>query len=245
MPLSPSRVLTTRRYALYFDGIDDYVRTPSRTLYPPLTLDVWIYYMNKPDINLILANSGGGYQTNGFRFFVNLSATTDYTLRIESGNGTSGSNLCVAGVVTPYRFHHAVAIINGANSKLFLNGTTIKSGSLLYFTQTNYVDIGRTTTGGYYFNGMISRVLMYNRPLSDDEVLQNYKKFDDPIRDGLTMWLHAHPDNIKDIDNDGILEWIDLSGNNDHGKIYGATLTKVVKDALAVSSPKRILSVVR
>jgi hypothetical protein len=73
-------------------------------------------------------------------------------------------------------------------------------------------------------------VLIYSRPLSDSEITWNYSNPDNPIRNGLVLWLQAHPDNIRDIDGDGVLEWLDLSGYGNHGKIYGATLVKLIRD---------------
>jgi hypothetical protein len=65
------------------------------------------------------------------------------------------------------------------------------------------------------------------------------------ISDSLVLRYDAHPDNVRDIDNDGILEWIDLSGYGNHGKIYGATLMEITKNPIAVRMAKRILPVVR
>jgi hypothetical protein len=72
--------------------------------------------------------------------------------------------------------------------------------------------------------------MIYSRILSETEISWNYVNPDNPIRNGLVLWLRAHPDYIKDIDGDGVLEWIDLSGFNNHGKIYGATLVKLIRD---------------
>ena len=78
--------------------------------------------------------------------------------------------------------------------------------------------------------GYISQVLIYTRALSDTEIRWNYSNPDNPVRNDLVLRLQAHPDNIKDIDGDGLLEWLDLSGFNNHGKIYGATLVKLIRD---------------
>jgi len=85
----------------------------------------------------------------------------------------------------------------------------------------------------------------YSRALSDSEIRQNYSCPENPVRDGLVLWLHAGPAYVKDIDNDGVLEWIDLSGYNNHGKIYGATLVQLIKSASRVVQAQRVLPVVR
>jgi hypothetical protein len=59
------------------------------------------------------------------------------------------------------------------------------------------------------------------------------------------LWLQAHPDYIKDIDGDGIPEWIDLSGYGNHGKIYGAQLVQLIKTPARLLPPNRVLASAR
>jgi len=96
-----------------------------------------------------------------------------------------------------------------------------------------------------FFYGYISQALLYTRSLSDSEIQHNYQYPDNPVKNGLVLWLQADPQYIKDIDGDGILEWIDLSGFNNHGKIYGAQLVQLVKTPARVLTPARALSPVR
>ena len=76
---------------------------------------------------------------------------------------------------------------DGTSMKLYLNGvlktSTPKSGPIMNITSP--FNIGCQNNGGYfpssalvktneYFKGYISNVMVYNKPLSDSEVLQNY-----------------------------------------------------------------------
>jgi len=70
---------------------------------------------------------------------------------------------------------------------------------------------------------------VYSRAIEDWEIEHNFRYPYSPVRDGLELYLLAHPDYIRDIDGDGVLEWIDLSGKNRHAKIYGATLVELIK----------------
>ena len=231
MPLSPLRVLRTFRYAMYFDGVDDYVRTVSTvSLSTPLTVAIRFNHIDKFNILTLVANSGPGWTTLGFRFFVNTWSTLDRKLIIEVGTGTSGSGLASSpNAVQPNTWNHGVAVISSGSSSLWLNGLKVTSGSLLDFTKSDYIYIG-TMAGSHYFHGYMAQVLLYSRVLSDSEIQFNYSNPDNPVKDGLVLWLRAHPDNIKDIDGDGLLEWLDLSGYGNHGKIYGATLVKLIRD---------------
>jgi len=92
---------------------------------------------------------------------------------------------------------------------------------------------------------MQANILIYSRALSDSEVQWNYQYPDNPVRNGLVLWLQAHPDYVKDIDGDGRLEWLDLSGFNNHGKIYGAQLVQLVKTPARALTPARVLKPMR
>ena len=50
---------------------------------------------------------------------------------------------------------------------------------------------------------------------------------------------------MKDIDGDGVLEWLDLSGFNNHGKIYGAQLVQLIKTPARLLPPNRVLASAR
>jgi hypothetical protein len=194
--------------ALSFDGVDDYVKIPNQTISTPITVSAWIFYRIKGDINIIVANSIGGFYQNGFRFFVNTWTTEDRKLIIEVGNGTSGSSLSSnIGAVTPNVWHHVVAVISGPNSKLFLDGIMVASGDLLSFTQTNYINIGSTLTPSFYFKGMIDEVHIYNRALTDDEI-----KF-------------LYQEGLKKLQNSGMIQFNSqikpyIAISNPSGKIY-------------------------
>jgi len=82
-------------------------------------------------------------------------------------------------------------------------------------------------------------VLLYSRPLTDEEILWNYNNPDNPVRRGLVLWLHWDSiDPAKGV-------WYDKSGYGNHGKIYGATLVKIVKSPRRVLTPARVLAPVR
>lgn len=246
MPIQAIRVLKTFKYAMYFDGVDDYVRTASQiALSTPLTVVAWFNHIDKFNSLTLVANAKTGSQSLGFRFYINLWPTTDRRLIIEIGTGTSGSGVYApANTVQLGVWNHGVAVMSGSSSSLWLNGWRVRSGSLFDFTKTDYIYIG-AMVDLYYFSGYIAQVLIYSRALSDSEISYNYLYPNNPIRDGLVLWLRADPNNVKDIDNDGINEWIDLSGYNNHGKIYGASLVQVFKPASNILPKARILNKLR
>jgi len=61
---------------------------------------------------------------------------------------------------------------------------------------------------------------VYNRSLSSAEVAA--WRPEAPVGGDLVMHYYAHPQHVRDVDSDGVLEWLDLSGNNRHAKLRGA-----------------------
>jgi hypothetical protein len=138
-------------------------------------------------------------------------------------------------------------VLNGSWLGGYLNGVLRVSRSDVPPTGGNTVDlyIGSTIWRTLNILGYIAQVLIYSRTLSSSEILWNYSNPDNPVRNGLVLWLQADPNYVKDIDGDGVLEWVDLSGNNNHGKIYGARLVQLIKSPTRTLSPARILSPAR
>ena len=250
MPLSPQRVLGVKRYAMYFDGIDDRIIVPlssSLNFTQPTTLEIW----------LAVDGFGSGLWPGvvrnlpKFNIYINVDIYSKnpgtYPVPPLELNAKDSANKSIWLWRCTYvwnTFFHVVLTYDGSVGKMYVNGSLFGSISISTTMQspTESMYIGYNNT---YFKGRIYRVSYYNRALSNDEILKMYRDPYSVPTDGLRLWLQAHPDNIKDIDNDGILEWIDLSGNDNHGKIYGAVLIKLVRDPVAVSPSKRILSVVR
>jgi hypothetical protein len=65
---------------------------------------------------------------------------------------------------------------------------------------------------------MQGNILIYSRPLSDAEIRYNMSNPNNPIRDGLVLWLDARAcDTSKNI-------CYDLSGNGNHGTMYNVSI---------------------
>jgi hypothetical protein len=230
---------------MYFDGIDDYVRTQGNiNLTPPFTVEVWTYSLGLVPNQwwpVVIANGYLGGLSQGFKIIYYANGR----LFVEWGTGTSGQNL--SPVSAPlYIWHHVALVFEGIgkNVRLYLDNQLVRSATLSVDPSRN----ARIYLAGAYeyqnssrYRGYINEVHIYNRALSDSEISWNYRRFGYPVKDGLVLWLVAHPDNVKDIDGDGILEWVDLSGNNNHGKIYGATLVSTCLTPYRTLTPIRLL----
>jgi hypothetical protein len=150
------------------------------------------------------------------------------------------SVLTVYNVFNDLAWHDVTAVYDGATMYGYVDGVLKASRTVnkQRYTPNTDLQIGSVSFQTVY-PFMISNTLIYSRALTDSEVRWNYLYPDNPIRNGLVLWLKADPQYVKDIDGDGVLEWLDLSGFNNHGKIYGARLVELIK------TPARALPVAR
>ena len=246
MPLAPRRVLKQFKYAMYFGGVDDVIITP-----PPIPSSTqnftWVFWISLADtisdrgiMQFVFQN--GQFRTSYHRYgAVVVEAQTPY-----------GYTAGIGGFPFQYlEWTHWVVKVDYTNLKdyAYRNGALFGAGSI---DRTRWDALGSLLrveiARGYFCSpwlGYIAQVLIYSRALSDSEILWNYLYPDNPVRNGLVLWLKADPQYVKDIDGDGVLEWLDLSGFGNHGKIYGAQLVQLVRDHARVLKPARVLSPVR
>jgi hypothetical protein len=251
---------------MYFNGVNAYVDTPllqdSVTSY---TIMVWIrtdarqgvVVQDRGDgpgksITLAIAPSCGigrlcpnsqfGVPAVGLdsdQIWIGVNATR----RVDDGmwHNTAGVFSSYSGQsITPSNFK---IYVDG----VYVSGATDQVGSWTSPCTGQYgTKIAYHKAWSLYLRAYIAQVLIYNqKALSQAEIVDNISSPDNPIKDNLVLWLQADPTYIKDIDGDGILEWLDLSGYNNHGKIYGATLVQLVKPHNRILTPTRVLPPVR
>ena len=246
MPLSPARVLRTFRYTVYFDGVDDYVlkSSPSGFTSYEYTVSAWLRFTR---LYTDERKPGSWFITNTWWGPIFSELTTDNRLLLRFG--TSASKIDIR---SNYRFdrswHHvSLTAKSGVYGSIYVDGNldTYVSTSQT-FSPSDFVKIQLGFLwSSSAFQGYIAQVLIYSRTLSDSEILWNYLNPDNPVRKGLILWLQADPQYIKDIDGDGLLEWIDLSDNNNHGKIYGARLVELTRTPARTLTATRVLSAAR
>jgi len=178
--------LSNGRYALLFDGVDDYVETTSRVWSSGNFTVSWLSYKNLTTSALVaMINQGGGGE-GGFRF-CSRNKHFDVLLRDTSSDGISTETTIN---------HEANSLIrwtvtwDGTNIKIYKNGKyqteyadtyPPASGNvpLLIGTEPDAVNNGSL---GNYWPGLIADVLVVKKTFSESEVykhfLENYIKKD-------------------------------------------------------------------
>jgi hypothetical protein len=236
MPLArirdPVRIF---RYAMFFDGVDDYVnvgRGESVNIVYSITVEAWMMFLRLPSLDRFSGVLGKTYfDYKGYNI---QTGPRTGKLRFTIGTGSTWLNAESNTVFNIGVFYHVVGLFDGSALRLYTN--TVLDGSPVSYSGTIAQDpakdlvIGMVPDGTTKFvNALIPLVRIYSRALSESEIRFNYSNPGTPIRNGLVLWLQAHPDNIRDIDGDGVLEWLDLSGYGNHGKIYGARLVELIR----------------
>jgi hypothetical protein len=240
MPLSPARVLRTFRYAVHFDGVDDYVALFT-TNYPSITVVTWarlaVPWWPPPGWRAIVSK-GWAHRADGVGGLYALSpAGYGGWLRDSAGIVYDVTAFGLPSLVEGF---HCIALTSEA--RLYVDSVLRKTTTIPNPLNANTYpwNVGRDPIEvTRVFPGYVAQVLIYSRALTDSEILWNYINPDNPIRNGLVLWLQADPAYVKDIDGDGVPEWLDLSGFDNHGKIYGARLVELIK------TPARTLPVAR
>ncbi len=200
--------------ALEFSGTSDYVEvadSASLNVTDTLTVEVWINKESQDWIfDTILA-------TDSYRFQVNSAKNLvwDWT------DGVNRSERNSWGSITLDEWNHVVGVKSGSTITFYINGQECGISTVSYSRAVASLNIGSDGLSGIggadYFAGSISEVRVYNRALSESEVLSNYQG--NVGISGLVL-EHNYP------------QVIDLSGNGNSGAVYGAqyAITEVVAE---------------
>jgi hypothetical protein len=173
---------STNGGSIVFDGVNDYVQVNNSDILNPtqtITLSVWSKF------NGIYS---GFYapiifkKNTAFSYFeqYQLAYLISGNIQVALGNGSSNQS-----ANTPLSYTNqlinVVGTIDTINSviKIYVNGDLKASTSIIYpnmSVSTSPVIIGGNAQGGFpgYMGGDIYNVSIYNRVLSDAEILQNY-----------------------------------------------------------------------
>jgi hypothetical protein len=167
--------------ALALDGVDDRVDLPSgnvNVVGSQFTLSSWVWYVPSsvtypriiekyrqspnPQIGwgLVIRTSDACPLLD----FATVEALPSWPASLVSGIA-----------VQQRRWTHIAATWNGQTSKIYLNGVVAASasvsGTLLQFSETTKIAIGGNPFGGYCLTGYVDDVRVYNRALTQQEIL--------------------------------------------------------------------------
>ncbi len=148
---------------LKFNGSSTYISTPTQNL-PDRSQSVRGLYSSNFSQNGMIVEKD--------------PVNTQWELRFESGGlrwlPASGTGV-VAASPSNNHWHHIVATQTGTTASLYVDGVLVNTATVAAIGNgSGPIYIGRYNSG-YYFNGSIDDVRIYNRALSAQEVQQLYK----------------------------------------------------------------------
>lgn len=118
--------------------------------------------------------STGSY-TGGFSIYLRHSAGADVMAYFNYGNNTYTFDFAIGTLDYNVPNHLCVTFIDNV-IKLYINGVFVGLGSTVIAIATNWSNlyIGYTVNVLARLNGTVKKLRMYNRALTDAEILQNY-----------------------------------------------------------------------
>ena len=214
--------------SLYFDGTDDYIDCGKIGLENnhSFTYECVISYNEsqvKKTIMALIGLNGGG---NGFGIDDHSENYLKFHLDTYDAHRVNSTITLNDGDI-----HQIIATYNSEESKLYLyidgelNNSRVVSNNLTY-PDLNF-NIGRLSSGqSQYYKGNIYNVLVYNKYLNNEEVLNNYKvdkeKYEFEKKDNGSLLLYYDAkNNVGTGHNTETQEWKNLASDSNSGILNG------------------------
>jgi hypothetical protein len=211
---------------VFFDGVDDYVNCGAGA---SLNINGAVQFTIISRIKIIrscplgswgiLSKDGGGPQC---QYLIYISAGNPNVINGTLHDGVNWESTPNA-PITQMVLYHVAYVLTATRHKIFINGAEVGSpGTARTRNPQNQlawsVFLGEYA-GGHWDAMNIYETQIYNRDLSADEILYNYLHPANPIKRGIQ--LNLTQDSIQGA------QWLDLSGNNNHGTYVNGAVPQV------------------
>jgi len=146
------------------NGTSQYLNPGPIDLGAAFTLSAWVKLDSAAtNIQTILANKAGGWNSDGFALFVNSFQTADGKVILETGNGITGMTAVTGtSALPPGQWHRVTAAVDrvGGTARLYVDGIDHTQSSAVQpdMEYQATVNIGRFTNGTLYFKGVLDEV---------------------------------------------------------------------------------------
>jgi hypothetical protein len=156
--------------ALQFDGVDDYLITPTLQLGSNCSFSFWV----NPDELYDFGDPFGKFAN------VSFSTYADGKIRFVLGNGSSWGTQIYSPVSTLQvgQWTHVTGTYDGSTTRLYIDGVLAGSANNPGYSISSDFTIGQKNN--YFFKGKIDDVRTFNKTLTDTEVQELYGYQDDP-----------------------------------------------------------------
>ena len=172
--LVPSNLIKSIPYSGYsmdFDGIGNYIDCGNDSSLSPssFTFSVWT-----KSSQLNLGTWIGKYASENYGFGL---YSGDIYLHIKTSAGWGGLSVTASSYLTVNNWHHIVGTYDETNLKIYVDGnlagTLAKAGPITYTTRNTRLG-NLEGTSALDYDGFISNVSIFNRALTQDEIIRIY-----------------------------------------------------------------------
>jgi hypothetical protein len=199
-----------------FDGTNDYISFNTQPLSSTaftiiLNFKVSSFTTDNGAYRRLIAINGTGYTGNTFSLFVSNTGQIGYLLGNGSGNLEDYTNTVGVPVLELNKWYHVCLTFNGTQKKLYIGGNLIVTNtSSTTFTNplNNKLILGSYNGSIGCLQGSIGAVHIYDRALSDSEVLSNYAIYSNRYISGVVtsgLMLYIDPNNLQSYPGSGTL----------------------------------------
>lgn len=165
--------------SIVFDGTNDYVTFPTGFLsqISNTTINFWFYWTDNQSWSRVFDFGTG---TTKYMFFTPKNGNS-FTPRFAITDNFSSSERQItsnSGIATNTWYYYTITM-NNSGASMYANGAYVSNNTTSPLTpsslgSTNQNWLGRSQFSDPYFQGRIANFSIYNRVLSDSEILQNY-----------------------------------------------------------------------
>jgi len=159
--------------ALEFDGTDVYIdcgNGPSLDITGEITIAAWIYPTGDGNSDFPrIVDKSSGLSSTGPGYKIYLRGADNYIVTLSVG----GADRISSSSIVFNTWNYMALIITGTQWRFFLNGTWEQwNETALPSSVNNSLSIGTGSTADRHFEGLMDDVRIYNRALTEEEVLK-------------------------------------------------------------------------
>jgi len=149
-----------------FDGSNDYISTPALNVGSKFTVDFWM----KP---LLLYDYGDPLSAGTTDHWLTFVTYADGRMAYGVGDGTNWGNYIetTPGIFNNNQWYHIAGTYDGTNIELFINGTSYDTRSSIGYSINQPFNIGSRPATGYWFNGIVDEPRIWNKALTQGEII--------------------------------------------------------------------------